>query len=68
MEDAGAVGVIGVFVGEADGGEAGGGDADVLKAEFDLFGAESGVDEDAGGGGGDIGGVAGAAAGEDGEL
>ena len=55
-------------MGEADGGEAGGGDADVLKAEFDLFGAESGVDEDAGGGGGDIGGVAGAAAGEDGEL
>ena len=51
-------------MGEADGVETGRGDADVFESEFNLFCAESGVDEQAGIGGGDIDGVSGASAGE----
>lgn len=37
--------MIGVFVGEADGAETGGNNADAFESEFNLFCAESGVDE-----------------------
>lgn len=62
-----AADVIAVFVSDEDAGEGGGVDAEELEAGGELFGGEAGIDEDAEAEAIDEGGVATAAAAEDGE-
>ena len=67
-EDGEAADVVAVLVGEEDGLDVGDGATDGGEAEFDLFSAEAGIDEDARVLGLEVGAVAAAATSEDGET
>jgi hypothetical protein len=68
QEDGKTGDVVGVFVCKDDGVEGAGVFADGGQAGESFAGAEAAIDEDAGVGGADEGGVAGAAGGENGDL